>query len=109
MEFAQQKADYPYFFDQMTSAALHYYASFLVDIGDSIFVGEIFSSITRDNFPGLRQSNEMISIGLVIVSTAVTHSVTLWLFYARKSRNQEYSEYYLAASAQDHSGREKSV
>ncbi|XWS11741.1 hypothetical protein CRYUN_Cryun37aG0026100 [Craigia yunnanensis] len=76
---------------------------------DCTFVREIFSSITRDHCPGLRRSSEMISSGLVIVSYAVTLSVTLWLLFARKRRHQEYSEYRIAASAHDHSGEEKSI
>ncbi|XVF86375.1 hypothetical protein PTKIN_Ptkin18bG0034800 [Pterospermum kingtungense] len=88
--------------------ALHYYAPFLVDVGDCTCVREIFSNITKDHCPGLSESSEMISIsiGLVVVSTAVMLLVTLWFGC---SMHQEHTEYDLAASPGDHPGRVKSM
>lgn len=105
----------PVFYEQMISAvnvsyALHYYAPFLVDVGDCSFVREILSNITGDRCPGLSESSEMISVGLVVVSTADMLLVALWLFYARKRLHQEHTEYNLdVASARDHTGRAKSI
>ncbi|WRX25879.1 hypothetical protein QQP08_018366 [Theobroma cacao] len=104
----------PVFYDQMTTVvnvnyALHYHASFLVDIEDCTFVREIVSSITKDYCPTLKRSSEIISIGLVILSTEVMFSVTLWLFYARRRRHREYTKYDTATFSQDQLGGEKSI
>lgn len=79
-------------------AGCYQYGPFLAELQGCTFVRNTFSTITRDNCPGLRRDSKWVYVGLAVVSGAVMLSLIFWVIYTWERRHRKNSKQFMTGS-----------